>query len=265
MEEIQPILVEQDLWIVSDLHLQSGHDDTAAAFIRGLERDINAGDVLILAGDVFDAFAGTKKVYLDRYEPVLAAVREACAKGVRLHVLEGNHDIHLGNWVASLPNARLHPGGVLMEWGRRRVWIEHGDEVNAADYGYRALRMLFRSPLMKAWVNFSPDRAFDAFARFSSRSSRGANPWLPEQLPASQLASLRRIYREAAYRRLLNGTDCVVFGHCHDLDEVRFTVGERQVQYINMGFPPVHGTILRGRAGGEFIERHALRVRGAKS
>ena len=265
MEQVQPIRVVQELWVASDLHLQSGDSDIARAFVHFIEMDISRGDVLVLAGDVFDAFAGTKKIYLERHGSVLEAIRAACLRGIQVHVLEGNHDILLADWVATLPGAALHAGGVRLDWGRRRIWIEHGDQVNASDYGYRALRVLFRSPLMKAWVHLSSDRAFDAFAQFASRSSRGAHPWLPEQLPAPELAALRRIYREAASAKLLRDADCVIYGHCHDLDEVRFSVGERGVQYINMGFPPVHGSLLRGRAGGEFLERHPLLKGGVKS
>jgi|GEM_PF-391309 len=263
MEKPQPFRVDRELWIASDLHLASDSDDIARAWIDFLEHSVSPGDVLVLAGDIFDAFAGYKKVFLNRFAAVLRAVHGACARGAVIHVLEGNHDIYLQAWVASLPGATLHGRGVQLEWGQRRVWIEHGDQVNATDYGYRALRLLFRSPLMRGWVAYSPDRAFDAFAQLASRSSRGAHPWLPEQLPATELASLRRIYREAAAQRLLHDADCVVYGHCHDLDEVRFTAGDRPVQYINMGYPAVHGAILRGRVSGEFLERHAIFGRGA--
>ncbi len=257
--ERAPLPVPRDLWIVSDLHLLSDHETMAQEFIDFLNDLLESGDRLVLAGDLFDAFAGEKAIFLDRYARVLTALVSAGARGVEIDVLEGNHDIHLKPLVARLPGARHHDEGVFLLWGERRIWVEHGDRVNGSDYGYRVLRMVFQSSLMQGFVRVSPDVLFDRFAQFATRTSRNRHPMLPESLPVEQLSELRRVYRESASNLLLREFDVVVYGHCHDRDELRFKSGNRQVQYINMGFPPVHGTILHGRSGGQFLERIQLR------
>ena len=259
MTDRAPLPVQRDLWIASDLHLVSDHETTAQVLIESIDTHLQAGDRLVLAGDLFDAFAGEKAIFLDRYARVTSALVAAGERGVAIDVLEGNHDIHLRPWVARIPGARHHSEGVSLLWGARRVWVEHGDRVNQADYGYRALRAFFQSSLMRGVVQFSPDTLFDRFAQFASRTSRTGHPMLPESLPPDQLSALRRVYRESASSRLLRDFEVVVYGHCHDLDELRFDAGGRQVQYINMGFPPVHGFILRGPVGGQFLERAPLR------
>jgi hypothetical protein len=42
-------------------------------------------------------------------------------------------------------------------------------------------------------------------------------------------------------------------------------MGERQVQYINMGFPPVHGTVLHWAQGDDRIRRVPFRYQAAHS
>jgi hypothetical protein len=54
------------------------------------------------------------------------------------------------------------------------------------------------------------------------------------------------------------GYDYVVMGHCHDLDEMSFKVGERVGQYVNVGYPPVHGSYLSWSPGDEKIMRERM-------
>jgi hypothetical protein len=69
---------------------------------------------------------------------------------------------------------------------------------------------------------------------------------------------LRKIYRSYAAERLAEGYDYVVMGHCHDLDEMSFQIGGRAGQYVNVGFPRVHGSYLSWSPGDEKIMRERM-------
>ena len=77
-----------------------------------------------------------------------------------------------------------------------------------------------------------------------SRKSRDSQPVLFAHLPMERQEKLRKIYRNHAADRILEGFDFVIMGHCHDLDEKQFQVAGRVGQYMNVGYPRVHASML---------------------
>jgi UDP-2,3-diacylglucosamine hydrolase len=250
--------VQGALWVISDLHIVESADSVATQLIEFLAQQPRATDHVVFAGDLFDRFTGERKFLWDRFQAVLTAISQLPARGVEVTLIEGNHDLHLQPWVKAHPGICWADPGLLLNCGGKRIWIEHGDLVNQSDIGYLTLRAAFRTGWVRGLARWVPESWVDGFANNASSLSRSQNPWLPEMLPQQKLQQLRTVYRSAANQKLLNGMDCVIFGHCHDLDEVRFQVGSRLVQYINMGFPPVHGTILRLQSGAPWVERFPL-------
>ncbi len=243
--------------IVSDLHIHSDQDPLYDGLLR-LISTCSGGDTLVLAGDVFDLFVGNKRVFRDRYARFFEALRAAGARGVRTHYIEGNHDFHLKRAFAGVPGFELHSTSVEFSDGGRRFYVAHGDLVDPSDFGYRALRALFRSLPIQALAAALPGTAVDAIGRASSSYSRDQKPALPSELPLERREKLRKTYRSFAAERLSHGFDFVVLGHCHDLDEMSFTCDGRMGQYINVGFPRVHGSYLSWSPGEEKIQREKL-------
>jgi hypothetical protein len=108
---------------------------------------------------------------------------------------------------------------------------------------------------MRGAVAAAPGAWLDRLGRGASRISRGAPPLLAAQLPSERFGALRNRYRSFAAERLAEGYDFVVLGHCHDLDEMKFKLGDRRGQYMNVGFPPVHGSCVRWDSDSEWLER----------
>ena len=257
--ELRPgMTVDGTLWVISDLHILASTDSVATQLVEFLTTHPRVSDHIVFAGDLFDRFTGERLFLWERFEPVLDAIRQLPGRGVQVTLLEGNHDLHLQPWVEAHPGVQWADPGILLNCGGKRIWIEHGDLINQSDIGYLLLRTTFRTRLVRGLARLVPESWVDGFAKNASSLSRAQNPWLPENLPQQKLQALRTLYRDAANQKLLNGIDCVILGHCHDLDEVRFQVGSRAVQYINMGFPPVHGSILRLQKGASSVERFPL-------
>jgi UDP-2,3-diacylglucosamine hydrolase len=246
------------LYAVSDLHIWGPEDPLYRSLLSLLRDRAKSGDTVVLAGDLFDLFVGNKRVFRDRYSGFLSELAETGRRGVRVHYIEGNHDFHLRSAFARIPGLILHPREFALELDGRRFFFAHGDLVDRKDYGYRALRLFFRSPLMKAAVALMPDAMIEWIGQTSARKSRESKPRLPMQLPTDRLEYLRNIYRSYAAERLAHGFDFVVMGHCHDLDEKSFVIGARRGQYVNVGFPRVHGSFLSWSPGDESIQREKL-------
>ena len=137
----------------------------------------------------------------------------------------------------------------------RKFFIAHGDTVDVRDYSYRVMRMFFRSPLMRLIVLMMPGKFILSLGNWMARKSRGNHFKTLDQLPVKRRDYLRNIYRSYAVSHISKGFDHVVLGHCHDYDEMEFKVGDRTGQYVNVGFPPVHRTVLAWESGDPKINR----------
>lgn len=243
--------------IVSDIHIQGPEDPCFRALIALVTR-CEAGDTLVLAGDIFDFLIGDQKVLYERYRGFLDAVRSAGERGAEIHYIEGNHDFHLRRLFArETPRMKLHPAEVMVEFDRKKIYVAHGDLVDGADMGYLALRALFRSPLTKFLSYRLPGRLVAAIGERSSRLSQKKNPRTPVERGTPYRDRMREVYRAWAERKLAEGYDYVVLGHCHDDDEKQVSLPGRMAQYVNVGFPRVHGTYL-------VLEEGKARFRRAK-
>jgi UDP-2,3-diacylglucosamine hydrolase len=247
--------------IVSDLHITSSKDEQDPLYpslIRLVRDRCQPGDTLILAGDVFDVFVGNKPLYLKRYQEFFQEIHAADARGVCVHYIEGNHDFLMRTAFKGTPGVKIHDHELVIQDSGQKFFIAHGDTVDRKDYGYRALRLFFRSPAMKALAASLPGEVVDRIGQFGSQRSRSKKPAEPAHLPTHRMERLRNLYRSYAAEKLKQGYDYVVLGHCHDLDEMSFQIGERRGQYINVGYPRAHGSFLFWSSGEPKIYREKL-------
>lgn len=246
------------LLFLSDLHIYGAEDPYYGALLKVLREAAAPGDTVVLAGDLFDLFVGNKAVFLNRYSAFFEALAEAAKKGVILHYIEGNHDFLMDRALGKVPHLHLHDHHVELTAGGKRFYVAHGDTVDRQDYSYLLMRTFFRSPVMRFLVQLVPGKWLDDFGKFSSKKSRNRKPLLPSEMPLKRMERLRTVYRSYAAERLANGYDFVVLGHCHDLDEMFFNIGDRIGQYVNVGFPRNHGSFLSWSVGEEKIHREKL-------
>lgn len=218
---------------VSDLHIRGPEDPLYCALLEYLAR-MNSNDTFVLGGDVFEFFLGTREFFWKRYSGFIEAISAATQAGTEVHYIEGNHDFHLHP--LKRLNVRVHSKEVELTVEKKRFYFAHGDLVNQSDWRYLAFRGFLRSPLVRGAFRVLPSRVLDRIGYQASDLSKA------KSRQVQSLEPLRKIYRSFAAARIQQGFDYVVLGHCHDLDEMRFLVGERQGHYMNVGFPRVHAT-----------------------
>jgi UDP-2,3-diacylglucosamine hydrolase len=242
---------------ISDLHLRSAEDPLYRKLLALLASLEPAGRsaVVVLGGDVFDLFVGPMRVFLERYAEFLALIKRLARAGVEVHYIEGNHDFLLKAVYADTPAIRVHPREHALSVGERKFYVAHGDLVDRRDWGYRLLRVFFRSPVIRFMVRYCPDSWIEKLGAFSAERSKGREARTPTGLPAEKIEGLRRLYRSFASEKIGAGFDFVVLGHCHDLDQMRFKVGERGGHYMNAGFPPLHGSYIAWDGSSAELER----------
>lgn len=212
---------------LSDAHLgapEDGHYRRMLAFLESLRGWTHLTDLFIL-GDFFAYWMGFSSVPA-RYRPVLEHLQALVDHGVRLHYVEGNHDMDVGRYFARHLRADVHPERTEVTISGRRLLLLHGDTVDRADRGYRALRAFLRCPPMKGLSRaLSPETVLRVADRWTLHKTGRV-------YAASHLPDLMERYARERWRE---GYDGVVMGHCHKPAYVTDTWDGRPVFYANLG------------------------------
>ncbi len=220
---------------ISDLHLKTMDERNSRTLLRFFHARFGPGSGLthlFLVGDVFDLWIGSHAYFIERFRPLVDAVRGLVERGVEVHYFEGNHDLHLrGFWEGGV-GARVHDAAAVFRLGATTVRVEHGDLINPADKGYLFLRALLRTGGMKWLAENLPAAAVRAVGERASRASREYTSTAKE-LPRDEI---RRLIREHARRSFARAPfDLIVTGHVHVVDDHVFEVGGRRVRSVNLG------------------------------
>lgn len=219
------------LWVFSDLHLREPSERIYQSFLKALQQPQGPGDFVLIAGDCFDLWVGSNPALSKIHQDLLDQLSSLVKRSVWVGYIEGNHDFHLRNV--------LEPIGIQMIsdcWdyidpaNGLKLHVAHGDLVDQDDFGYQALRTVFRSTVVRTLVNWVPQSLVSAIADQMSRGLEMQISTLPEMWPAAEREKLRQKFH--TYARS-TGADRVILGHCHDLDQV-------PPLYFNMGYPRVH-------------------------
>jgi len=235
--------------VLSDLHLLHPDEPFYQSVLRFIREVPQPGDHLVLAGDIFDVYVGNKRVFRELHRPFFAAVREATARGVAVHHVEGNHDFGLAGSYLDTDCAGTNVQGdfVEIEMEGRRLRIEHGDLAASYDRTYLLLRRFFRSRLGAFLVRIAPEFLLDRLGHLWSDTSRNIKK-SPEEWPEEDRERMRRAFFDYARRQLeRSGADVLVMGHCHDPHGIE--------RYMNVGFPRRHRQWIRWNPRANLLER----------
>jgi len=218
---------------LSDAHLgfpEDPHYHRMLAFLEGLGEGLGSDgrsgiSDLFLLGDVFAYWMGFAKVP-ERYAPVVERLAALHERGVRLHWVEGNHDMDLARYFTRNLGVDVHAERLEITLCGRRLLLMHGDTVDPDDRGYRFLRAFLRSLPMKVLARvLTPESVLKVADRYTLH--RAGRVYAASHLPA-----LMERYARARWEE---GYDGVIMGHCHSPAFVTDTVHGREVFYANLG------------------------------
>lgn len=253
-------------YFVSDLHLHSADEPNSRVFLKFLDRLIaeatankNTGAEanptpthLFLVGDIFDLWIGGHGYFVEKFAPVVSAIRRLVEVGVEVHFFEGNHDLHLSRYWENEIGVQVHPGAEFFELAGQVVRVEHGDLMNPEDRGYLFLRRFLRTSAMRYLALNLPSSAVAAIGKRASRASRAYTSGAKE-LPVDRIRALIRQHAESAFAE--RPFDLIVSGHVHVKDDYSFSASGRAVKSVNLGSwyqPPCAFVLSEG--GSEFVE-----------
>src|SRR3989338_3165726 len=157
---------------LSDLHLQGRDDPRQKRLIDFLEAHQGEIETLVIAGDLFDFWIGYHNVVYSQYLPLLSKLEDLARNGTQIVIFEGNHDFFLGPYFTEVLGAAVYPGPAPLHVGNYRVWVCHGDQLDPRVIGYRILRWILRTPLVRWGARFLHPDLLWKIGQWASRTSR---------------------------------------------------------------------------------------------
>jgi UDP-2,3-diacylglucosamine hydrolase len=164
------------IYFASDLHLGMEPAEESLKreklFVQWLEEIGSDASELWLLGDVFDYWFEYRKVVPRGFSRFLAALATLNDAGVKIHMIPGNHDIWVFDYLPSETGLELHRKSVEREWNGHRFFLGHGDGLYRGDYNYRLLQGIFKNRLMQfLYARIHPNGSM-AFAHWWSKKNR---------------------------------------------------------------------------------------------
>lgn len=217
------------LIFVSDVHLGSREDPKLFLFIKFLKSlHQNLPTHLFLLGDIFDLWIAHHDYFLKEYAEVIEALRELEKKGVEVHYFEGNHDLYLRHFWQKVLGFQVHEGAFSFVLKGMRFRLEHGDQMDPSDRGYRFLRWFLRTPALKWMAPRLPSSLVVKIGEWASHHSRD---YTSHKKVSSRERSETIFIQHVQEQMEHDKVDVVISGHIHE----RFDLNLNGGKAVNLG------------------------------
>ncbi|MDR3251379.1 MAG: UDP-2,3-diacylglucosamine diphosphatase [Tannerella sp.] len=206
-------------YFASDIHLGNRYMENAPEaekkLVRWLDGIKNDAAAIYFLGDVFDYWYEYKYVVPRGHVRFLGKIAELSDAGVEIHLLTGNHDIWMFDYLTAETGAIIHREPFTAELSGKKFFLAHGDEVGRRPLQYRIIQKIFRSRLCQfLYVTIHP-RWTSGFARRYSLRSR-KNGLAPEKCLKAQEQNLKSLTDFSnEYIQTHPDVDYFIFGHLH--------------------------------------------------
>lgn len=227
--------------LISDLHLHPADPGGIDVFVRFARKLPGAVDELLILGDFFDAYVGTKHLKIDGYSPLVRALDSLTGNGVRVTLLKGNRDFLLDEGFTKATGAGVAGDEDAFESGGKRFLVVHGDLFCIRDVRYQSMRRKLRSPLISAASRTLP---LPVLLGIASKLRKTSAEEIATKTPAEM-----GIVNDEVSKRLGEGYDTVVCGHVHDPKTVNLQNG---TLIVLPAWPAAPGTLWLKKGAMEF-------------
>jgi UDP-2,3-diacylglucosamine hydrolase len=167
---------------------------------------------LWLLGDIFDYWFEYKKVVPRGFTRFLGALATLGDDGVKIHLIPGNHDIWVFNYLPQEIGVEVHRKPVTLSWNDQIFYLGHGDGLHRGDRTYRLLQGMFKSPFLQwMYARIHPNGSM-AFAHWWSRRSRQKHGTFGKYLGADNEHQVQFARKQVKEHPEI---DFFIFGHRH--------------------------------------------------
>ena len=195
----------QTVDLISDLHLQVSEIATFEAWRDYMAR--TTADAVLILGDLFEVWVGDDAAAQDPFLQSCAEVLRQTAQRAHVAFMPGNRDFLVGpDYLGGCGVATL-TDPTLLELGKQRILLSHGDALCLDDKPYQAFRLQARSPQWQQDFLAKPLAERQEFARSLRALSESQKHEGMTFADADLEMSLFWLAQAQA--------DCLVHGHTH--------------------------------------------------
>ncbi|MEE9613632.1 MAG: UDP-2,3-diacylglucosamine diphosphatase [Thermodesulfobacteriota bacterium] len=207
---------------IADSHIKGLDDPNQSSLCRFLDT-VEPPDMLVIVGDLFDAWTGFNHAVFYRYFPLLMSLSRLRERGTEIVYVEGNHDFTMGEFFTGFLGAKVYPDTCELDLDGKRVLVAHGDTAEK-DIWYTLWRGCLR--LFIRAISFSPSLVWN-IGGWISRKTRTYSP--------DRAAAIEGRQRAFARRRIRGGLDGVILAHSHKQAFHREETEGKEGFYANPG------------------------------
>lgn len=225
-----------EAWFLSDIHLKTAEERNGKILLRFLHSllERNPKEIhLFLLGDIFDLWIGGHSYFVEKFKPLIDALRMLKKEGARITYIEGNHDVHIESFFQQQLGADVFVEAQYFNIDGCRVRCEHGDLINIQDKAYLRYRSVIRHPVVKPFgTTLLPGRFWSYVGNKMSQKSRLRSGHYRVS-NEDQLVEMIRGHIEKAYKE--QPFDFIISGHMHVFDDHVVEIEGRKVRSVNLG------------------------------
>jgi len=218
------------IYFASDLHLGMQSPEQSLQreklFIEWLEEIRKDASELWLLGDVFDYWFEYKKVVPRGFTRFLGTLASLSDEGVDIHLIPGNHDIWVFDYLPAEIGLEVHRKSVRREWNNHHFLLGHGDGLHPRDLKYRMLQRLFKNKTIQwFYARIHPNGSM-AFAHRWSKNSRKKHGALGSFMGVDKEHQIQFARKEIGKHPDI---EFFVFGHRHIPYDIRIADNSRVI------------------------------------
>ena len=222
------------IYFASDFHL--GIDTTFSSKTREkficqwMDQIKDSALALYILGDIFDFWFEYKNVIPRGFSRILGKIAEWTDEGIPIYIFRGNHDMWMFSYFKEEFGIEIFSTQQILEIGKHRFFLAHGDGLGPGDKGYKILKRIFANKLCQwLFARLHPNFAF-RLAHFWSGKSRDRHPD-PAELNIEMEKEWLYIFANEELDR--NDIDYFIFGHRHI--PINQALKNGSSRYINLG------------------------------
>lgn len=214
--------------VISDLHL--GTHACKAKKITNYLKSIHP-EILVLNGDIIDSWRFSRNYFPKSHFKVIRQIIKMLESGVEIYYISGNHD----DFLRKFNNTRLGnlkiTNQLILELDDQKTWIFHGD---VYDHIIQRARWLAKLGAAFYEVLSLLDKLINFLLKKSGKQEKILYKSIKNKFVKDN-SQPSKAEKEIVNSAAALGYETIICGHSHTPKDIKLTVLNKQIRYINCG------------------------------
>ena len=217
------------IYFAADAHLGNRYltnpMEMEKKLVRWLDSIKDDAQAIFFLGDMFDYWYEYKYVVSKGHVRFLGKLAELADRGIEIHLMIGNHDIWMFDYLPDEIGVIIHKGPLTIDLLGARFLLAHGSEVGKHKLSFRFLQAMFHNKVCQfLYAGIHPRWTFGFARRWSYNSRKKGLPKMSEDS-----GKVVGYLIEYASQYLLTHPDIrfFIFGHIHKMYDCALNLNTR--------------------------------------